>query len=226
VTATARAPTQADEVVQIVIDLFDLVDARIKVCPVLALVFHTILLRLGRLRDGLARLAGRIRAGKPPRPRKPCPSAFDVSKGVFGASARVRNPVQWPTKYRALADMLGEEAAPFADRLRALLANREAVAFIAAHAEVGRYMRPLCRAFGVRLIRELRLPRRERAPRARWIIETSSAAPAPRPTPAAPPMPPPEIPVAATRTFTPSEGDPPMADRVARYLARTRAWRE
>jgi len=95
--------------------------------------------RLRRLARRVGNVAQRVAEGRfDPRPRSPAPA---------GRARRGTAP-SWPGGLRALA-RLAPETVCYGGQLRALLAEPEIAAMLAAAPRLARHVRPLCRLLGV-----------------------------------------------------------------------------
>jgi hypothetical protein len=143
--------------------------------PIPVAIINIVALRLRRARRLITALMVRFQAGKlrtttprtaPAKPRTP--------------SARKPTPPQGPRKFGWLIPLMQHEAGPYANYLRALLAEPEMQALLAATPQAARILAPACRMLGIE--KEALIP----AP--------PSLAPVPAPAPTPPQAPPPPVP--------------------------------
>lgn len=137
-----------------------------------------LVLRLwSRLRRGAARFGVLASGAPPPRPRRrPVSAPPDTASRSSPDAAASRSSPDAPPLPRRAGWLLAPvpEAAAAAGLLRALLQDADTLALIAAEPRLGRILRPLCRALGLALPAELRLPStpRRRVSGARSRVET------------------------------------------------------
>ena len=159
----------AETLEEILADLHQGVGVQLAQAGWLRFLLAHVLGHLARLRSRCARLAAMLRTGAlPPRlrareaaNRRPVSPAPPLSlPPQNGPHANLVLRLRVPTRARWLLTMLGDPAQVSRERLQALLADPEIVADIEAAPQLGRVLRPLCRALGVKLIPALRLRRR------------------------------------------------------------------
>ncbi|MBV9812466.1 MAG: hypothetical protein JO326_06930 [Acetobacteraceae bacterium] len=179
------------QLAQIVSDLQGAAGARLERAGPLAWLFTLVARRLaglcarfGRLAHHLAAGALRVRArAEAPLRHVPADTASAPTAPPPAAATAAAPSKRIPTRVGWLLDLLGVPAEEGRAKLLALLADPASRAEIAATPQLHRPLRGLCRALRVRLIPELRRPRRRR-PRP-FVARRAAPPPTPEPPPPA-----------------------------------------
>ena len=111
-----------------------------RVEPVLALVLHR---RIGATLGRIERMLARFRVGRLWRVMQ--------RAAAQGRKARRKPDIAWPRRFGWLVRAGGHQAASVGSQLHSVLNAPEMAEFLAASAQAGRILRPLCRALAVEL---------------------------------------------------------------------------